>query len=246
LLKATDEPGRTADPGWNMVIGPAPSSQADLDKAVEDGIIEIDSDAWKAYVADALAKQPAERTKTEKDTIGIAMDAKAIAAQVEQAARKAFGGGKLYELWRDVGRSSTTAAIKQIFHDLGIKLGFRTAWSGCKTDGEWLYDLVWFVEDEARIYTTRLPLILESEHQMSKEGTVNLDYVKLVAGRADVRVWLSWAAKDADAKARIRLCKKQARCFAGALPGDTYVFITPKWDWSWSAPLGPDRSRLVI
>src|SRR5712672_1310587 len=27
LLKATDEPGRTADPGWNMVIGPAPSSQ---------------------------------------------------------------------------------------------------------------------------------------------------------------------------------------------------------------------------
>jgi hypothetical protein len=62
---------------------------------------------------------------------------------------------------------------KKTFDDLGIKLGFRTAFSGSKTDPEWNYDLTWFEEHEG--YTTRLPLILESEHQMSKD-TVNLDY----------------------------------------------------------------------
>jgi hypothetical protein len=94
-----------------MVTGP--SSQADLDKAVEDGIIEIKSDAWESYVADAIAKPPSERTKTEKDTIGIAMDSKNIAAQVEQAALEAFGNGKFYELWRNARGRGTTAGIKK-------------------------------------------------------------------------------------------------------------------------------------
>jgi hypothetical protein len=56
------------------------------------------------------------------------MDAKTIAVQVEQAAREAFDDGKFYELRRS-GRIATTAAIKQTFHDLGVKLGFGTAWS---------------------------------------------------------------------------------------------------------------------
>jgi hypothetical protein len=149
-----------------------------------------------------------------------------LATQIVQAAQEAFGGGKFGEI-RGTGRKPTTAAIKQTFHDLGIKLGYRTAWSGSGTDAEWKYDLVWYEEDKDG-YTIRLPLILESELQLTKD-TVDQDYVKLVAGRADVRVWLSCAANASDAHERIRKCETQARRFAGSLPGDTYVFIIFEW-----------------
>ena len=82
-----------------------------------------------------------------------------LATQIVQAAQEAFGGGKFGEI-RGTGRKPTTAAIKQTFHDLGIKLGYRTAWSGSGTDAEWKYDLVWYEEDKDG-YTIRLPLILE-------------------------------------------------------------------------------------
>ena len=107
-----------------------------------------------------------------------------------------------------------------MFHDLGTKLEYRVA------APERLYDLVWYEEDGDG-YTTRLPLILESELKMNKD-TVNLDYV-LVAGRADVRVWLSCAADADDAREHIRKCETQARRFAGSLPGDTYGFIILEW-----------------
>jgi hypothetical protein len=58
---------------------------------------------------------------------------------------------------------------------------------------------------------------------------VDLDYVKLVVGRADVRVWLSCVANVDDAKTHIDRCEKQARRFAGSLSGDTYVFIIFEW-----------------
>ena len=149
-----------------------------------------------------------------------------LASQIEQAARGAFDGGRLGTLlggqW-----TAATVAIKTAFHDLGIKLGYRVAGSGCiGADPAWKYDLVWFVEDQDG-FTTRLPLILESE--LKPRGKIDLDFVKLADGRADVRVWLSCSANPDDAKTHIENCVEQVRRFAGSLPGDTYVFIIFEW-----------------
>ena len=150
-----------------------------------------------------------------------------LAAKVVTAAKEAFGSGKLGELLRGEW-TPATAAIKEVFDDLGMKLGYRTAGSGrAGADPQWKYDLIWFEEDKDG-YTTRLPLILESELK-PKGKMVDLDYVKLVAGRADVRVWLSCAANANDAKAHIDKCEEQSRRFAGSLPGDAYVFIIFEW-----------------
>jgi hypothetical protein len=153
-----------------------------------------------------------------------------LAAHVEQAARDGFNNGKLAEL---LGRGShwtpATAAIKKVFYDLGKKLGFCVAASGCpgSDGGEWKYDLTWYEEDQQG-YTTRIPLILETE--LKPQGKiVDLDFVKLVAGRADVRVWLSCAANRDAIKTHIERCEEQARRFAGSVPGDTYVFIIFDW-----------------
>jgi hypothetical protein len=159
-----------------------------------------------------------------------AMDAKSIAARVEQVAREAFGGGKFHELWRTAGRTQTTAAIKKTFHDLGKQLGFSTAASRCPGANEkaWLWDLVWYEMDREG-YTTRLPLILETELNPPTKDVVDGDFPKLVVGRADVRVWFATAG-NSDAPKRIERCKKQVQCFPGSLPGDTYVFTL--FDWS--------------
>jgi hypothetical protein len=154
-----------------------------------------------------------------------------LAAQVERMAHEVFGNGKLAALLRtgDPGRwTRTTVAIKQTFHDLGTKLGYRVAASGCigTNRGEWKYDLAWFVEDQDG-YTISLPLILESE--LKPTGKIDLDFVKLVAGRADVRVWLSCAANASAADDHIDNCMQQIRRFAHSRRGDTYVFIIFEW-----------------
>jgi hypothetical protein len=47
--------------------------QEATDAAVASGRIRVGSDAWKAYVANAVAKEPAKRTKTERKAIKLAM-----------------------------------------------------------------------------------------------------------------------------------------------------------------------------
>jgi hypothetical protein len=47
--------------------------QEATDAAVANGGIPVGSDDWKAYVADAVAKGPANRTQTEQEAIKLAM-----------------------------------------------------------------------------------------------------------------------------------------------------------------------------
>jgi hypothetical protein len=153
------------------------------------------------------------------------------AVEIERTARETFGDGKLGALLRtgDPGKwTRATRAIKQTFRDLGEKFGYSVAASGCigANRREWKYDLAWFVEDQDG-YTISLPLILESE--LKPTGRIDRDFVKLVAGRADLRVWLSCAANASAARDHIDNCMQQVRRFAHSRRGDTYVFIIFEW-----------------
>lgn len=154
-----------------------------------------------------------------------------LAQEIERTAREAFGGGKLGDLLKRRGRwrAAATPTIKQTFADLGTHFKFRVAGRDCPgADPEWKYDLVWFVEDNDG-FTTRVPLILESELDPNLSDPVDIDFVKLVDGRGEVRVWLSCAADPDGVERHIASCQRQAQLFSGTQPGDVYVFIIFDW-----------------
>jgi hypothetical protein len=151
-----------------------------------------------------------------------------IFAEVKRVARDSFGGGKFGDFMHPPWKENATPAIKKAFADLGTRLKFRVAGAGCAgADPEWKYDLVWFLEDNEG-YTVRVPLILESE--LTPKGRVDIDFVKLVDGRAEVRVWVSCAANPGKAREHIDACKEQILRFPGSLPDDVYVFIIFEWE----------------
>ena len=71
------------------------------------------------------------------------------AEQIEKDARIAFEGPLLTGLLRAGGRS-TTMSVKERFGDLGRRLGYKVAAAGYRhaDEGEWLYDMVWYLLDK--------------------------------------------------------------------------------------------------
>ena len=85
-----------------------------------------------------------------------------IAAQILRVAEDSFGGNRLTG---HLQAGSATKYIKQVFGDLGKSLGFTVAAAGYARadDGEWLYDMSWFVSDPKSGLFLRQPFALESE-----------------------------------------------------------------------------------
>lgn len=84
------------------------------------------------------------------------------------------------------GNKLWTKRIKERIGNLGRKeFGYQVAAAGCDEgfEREWLYDLVWYVEDiEGRL--KKIPLIMESEWDYNYSG-IKYDFEKLLVGRAD-------------------------------------------------------------
>ncbi len=134
-----------------------------------------------------------------------------IADGVEQGARAVFAGA-----------APRTSAIKQKFREMGHTLGYRVAASGCGADvGEWLYDLVWYVESDG--YFVSQPLVLESERH--PDPRLDGDFDKLVQARGEVRLWICKLHRRQSLEDHLTIYKQQVNCFAGTQSGDVYVFV---------------------
>jgi hypothetical protein len=88
-----------------------------------------------------------------------------------------------------------TKEIKKRLVELGTRFKYKSSTStveGCK-DGEWLFDLIWYVNSEALSYTDRrlisLPLVVESEWNLEIED-IKTDFEKLLAARAEHRLMI--------------------------------------------------------
>jgi hypothetical protein len=151
---------------------------------------------------------------------------------IEQEARTSFQGALLTGLL-NAGPRSTTAIVKERFGDLGRRLGCKVAAAGYKhaDEGEWLYDMVWYLLENGLM--TRQLMALESEWKhgilVSQNAEVDGDFQKLVQARAEVRVWISSSHNPTLAGQHLRNCKEQVKSFSGSLPGDAYVFIINDW-----------------
>jgi hypothetical protein len=151
---------------------------------------------------------------------------------IVKEARIAFEGPQLTGLLR-AGPRSTTMLVKERFGDLGRHLGCKVAAAGYRhaDEGEWLYDMVWYLLENGMM--TRQLMVLESEWKhgvlVSQNAEVDGDFQKLVQARAEVRVWISSSHNPALAQQHISNCKKQVESFSGSLSGDAYVFIINDW-----------------
>ena len=82
-----------------------------------------------------------------------------------------------------IGRANSTVAIKRALTDLGCASGYDVCPDDC--DPQWLYDLVWYRNDDGRL--KRVGLVLESEWDRHWGG-IKYDFEKLLVAKAPLKV----------------------------------------------------------
>jgi hypothetical protein len=132
--------------------------------------------------------------------------------------------------------SAATYAIKQAFSDIGNDLKYCVSASGGirgVKDGEWLYDLIWYLNDKDDKNFNRLVLVLESELSpgggVEWAGEVDNDFMKLPQARADIRVWLACIPNTETVQRHVENCKAFIRQYYHSQHEDKYIFIMHDW-----------------
>jgi hypothetical protein len=154
------------------------------------------------------------------------IDREQLATDIERELAAQFENASLIGFLR-TGFGSTTRTIKEFIGKLGHDRGFQVAASGLvgAEEGEWLYDMVWYELEGG--FMTQQVLVMECE--LNCDPQLDGDFQKLVQARAGVRLWISCSPNSSLAKTHLANCKRQAVLFSGAVPGDTYVFVTDNW-----------------
>ena len=93
------------------------------------------------------------------------------------------------------GDSSWTYHLKKRLANLGKRKDYKIAVGGFGNEfaGEWLYDLVWYKEDEEGCLI-KIPLIMESEWDKNYSG-IKFDFEKLLIGNAEKRLMICQSRK---------------------------------------------------
>ena len=93
------------------------------------------------------------------------------------------------------GDRNWTYHLKKRIAELGTRKGYKITVGGFGDEfaGEWLYDLVWFVEDKNGDLTN-VPLIVESEWDKKFSG-IKFDFEKLLVGNAERRLMICQSSK---------------------------------------------------
>lgn len=95
------------------------------------------------------------------------------------------------------GDANWTYRIKKLLCELGIKKGFETCTGGFKNDvinGEWLYDIVWFIDDQDD-YLCEVSLVAESEWGRTLKH-IKDDFEKLLVSNSTHRLFICQAKPD--------------------------------------------------
>jgi hypothetical protein len=90
------------------------------------------------------------------------------------------------------GDKKWTIRVKKLIGDLGDKLGYKVCTSGFDCyHGEWLYDLVWFLNNENGRLNS-IPLVLECEWKRGL-GDIQYDFEKLLLANSQFKVMICQA-----------------------------------------------------
>ncbi|MBN9382336.1 MAG: hypothetical protein J0H74_16325 [Chitinophagaceae bacterium] len=128
------------------------------------------------------------------------------------------------DLWAAGHKDNTTwtEAIKRLLIDLGKKSGYQICTSGFPNETEpgWLYDLVWYQENEQR-YLLDVPLVVESEWN-ENYGHIKFDFEKLIAARANHRLMVC-QCRTLRKEERLEYFRNAIKTYRHCQPGDRYL-----------------------
>ena len=127
-------------------------------------------------------------------------------------------------LKQDYSDAQWTKGIKIALGDLGAQCGFDICTAGLpnKFSSEWLFDMVWYKNDEQG-HLVDLPLVLESEWSLSFDN-IKYDFEKLLAARSPHRVLIYQAPTQAKVEEISRHLITEIAKFRYSQPGDRYLF----------------------
>jgi len=81
--------------------------------------------------------------------------------------------------------------IKKLLGDLGKRLGYKvcaSTWDK-KYNSEWLYDLVWYRENDEE-YLVEVPLVVECEWGTNTKKHIKFDFEKLLLAKAGIKLMI--------------------------------------------------------
>ena len=122
-----------------------------------------------------------------------------------------------------------TNRIKNDLVCLAHKLDYLVSCSGVDgkaTQGEWLYDMVWWKNDGD--YMSKIILVLESE--WTPTFPLDEDFYKLMVARSDHHVWIFEAKTEALVCEAISTCIDNLSNLKGLPPGDRFLFAGVSWN----------------
>jgi len=119
--------------------------------------------------------------------------------------------------------------IKQQLCEFAHQQGFRVATEKCKgsDEGEWLFDMVWWKQDQR--FMTRVPLVLESELNASN-NIVDDDFIKLLLAKAEHRIWIFERKTRQQVKESFKECIENIKQFGHSQKGDRYLMFGVDWN----------------
>jgi hypothetical protein len=137
------------------------------------------------------------------------------------------------------GRSNWTSHVKVTFIELAAQQGYKVCASvpeevrenvkvkypHCLEWGEWLYDLVWYSEQDSGMqepFTTSVPLVMECEWDIGIPALA-LDFNKLLVANADLRVMVCGCYEDGQAAVIRKYCERAVQAYEQGRPGDNFL-----------------------
>jgi hypothetical protein len=119
------------------------------------------------------------------------------------------------------GERKWTHAVKMSLGNLGTNLHYRVCAGGDNGfDSEWLYDLLWYTENELG-QLEQIPLILESEWNRSY-FEIKKDFEKLLLGKARYKIMIFQAVGNKKEEYFSKL-KSAIETYNAAPSGETYI-----------------------
>ena len=121
-----------------------------------------------------------------------------------------------------------TRQIKMRIGKLGEDLSNKVAIGGFGDDfeREWLYDIVWYREDD-QSRLLGLHLIVESEWDKNYKG-IKYDFEKLLVGKADLRMMIC-QARESEIEVLLKKFVEAINTHLG-IPGERYFFAILNYD----------------
>jgi hypothetical protein len=130
-----------------------------------------------------------------------------------------------------------TIRIMELIGGLGCDNGYEVCGAGF--DSQWLYDLVWYKNDEKKMLES-VQLVLESEWNTSLEA-IKYDFEKLLIANAEMKVMICEAKSSDMLNKLFEYFENAIKGYRLGKSGERYLIaiLDENWDFNWRLLIKP-------